>query len=114
MKTLEDKFKFPEGFNAKDYCYNSYGIFLSEYRPQIVRLKATGNQQAFLRSLPLHHSQKEVETGVDYAIFEYYLSPQYDFVKELLSREATIEVLEPDSLRQQMKETIENMLNNYR
>ncbi len=114
MKILEDKFKFPERFNAKDYCYNSYGIFLSEDRPQIVRLKATGNQQAFLRSLPLHHSQKEVETGVDYAIFEYYLSPQYDFVKELLSREATIEVLEPDSLRQQMKETIENMLNNYR
>ena len=49
----------------------------------------------------------------DYAIFEYFIVPTYDFEQELLSRANTIKVLEPQWLREEMKGLIEKMFNNY-
>lgn len=50
----------------------------------------------------------------DYAIFEYFIVPTYDFEQELLSRANTIKVLEPQWLREEMKGLIEKMFNNYK
>ncbi len=66
-----------------------------------------------MRSLPLHQSQLEIETGEDYAVFELILAPTWDFKQELLSRADQIEVLEPVSLRQWMKEKTGAMFSNY-
>lgn len=106
-------FSFPENFNPVDYCSKSYGIFLSNKSPEIVKLKVTENQQSFLRSLPLHWSQEEIEANENYSIFQYFLSPEYDFEQELLSRASTIEVLEPEWLRADMKSRIQSMLSLY-
>lgn len=82
-------------------------------KPEKVVLKASENQQNFLRSLPLHHSQQEIESGEDYAVFEYYIVPTYDFEQELLSFANTIEVLKPQWLREEMKNKIKMMLEKY-
>jgi predicted DNA-binding transcriptional regulator YafY len=66
-----------------------------------------------LRSLPLHHSQKEVETSEDFSIFAYYLCIERDFISEILSNGTDIEVLEPQSLRDNISTTIRNMLGKY-
>ena len=90
-----------------------FGIFHTGGKPEKVVLKASENQQNFLRSLPLHHSQNEIETGENYAVFEYFIVPTYDFEQELLSRANTIEVLEPQWLRDEMKNKIIGMLKLY-
>ena len=38
-----------------------------------------------MRTLPLHHSQKEIYACDDYADFELALRPTYDFYMKLLS-----------------------------
>jgi len=59
-------------------------------------------QAPYLRTLPLHTSQEEVETTDDYSIFTYWLSPEFDFVQALLAMGEDVEVLSPADLRQTM------------
>ena len=66
------------------------------------------------RALPLHHTQREVETGEWYSVFEYRMKPTFDLKQELLSRGDAVEVLSPQSLRDEMQEEIINMYNLYR
>ena len=58
------------------------------------------------RTLPLHHSQQELETSETskgYSIFTYYLTPNYDFIHDLLYFGEDVEVLEPLILRKCIK-----------
>lgn len=110
----EEHFKYPKDFSPEEYCGKSFGIFLSDRNAETVKIKVTENQQSFLRSLPLHHSQEEIETTPEYSIFQYRLVPEYDFEQELLSRGGTVEVLEPIWLRNEMKSLIEKMYIKYR
>ena len=54
-------------------------------------------------------SQEEVETMSDYSVFEYQLKPTYDFEQEILSHREDVEVLEPMSLRETIKDSILKM-----
>ncbi len=56
-----------------------------------------------MRSLPLHHSQEELENGEDFTTFGFYMSPAYDFIQEILSHGNDIEVLAPVWLRNLVK-----------
>ena len=67
----------------------------------------------YLRTLPLHHSQKEVLSTDEYADFEFYLRPTFDFRQELLAQAHDVEVLQPAKFREEMKETLEKMLSRY-
>ena len=66
-------------------------------------------RQIISRSLPLHPSQKEIETSEDCTVFEYHLQPTYDFIQELLLHGPDVEVIQPNSLRQTMKQRITEM-----
>ena len=72
------------------------------------------DQVPYFDSLPLHHTQRKVLSNSEYAVYSYRLAPnKFDFVQELLTKRDRIEVLAPESLRQAMRETIENMLKRY-
>ncbi|MGM9742516.1 MAG: hypothetical protein ACI3ZC_05610 [Candidatus Cryptobacteroides sp.] len=53
----------------------------------------------YFRSVPKHHSQKEIEPIDGWPAFTYHVAPTYDFKQELLSHGKYIEVLSPDLLR---------------
>lgn len=96
------------------YWENYYGIFTHKNnKPKKIKLKVSAKYTKFLRTLPLHHSQKEVETNEDFSIFTYYLCIERDFVSEILSNGTDIEVLEPKSLREEVSSTIKQMLGMY-
>ena len=61
----------------------------------------------------MHHSQKELSCTSEYADFEFYLRPTFDFRQELFSQVHEVEVLEPVSLRREMKEALEKILKRY-
>lgn len=56
----------------------------------------------YLRSLPLHHSQRQLKETDEYIEFDYYLVPTDDFVMRLMSFGALVEVLQPASLRNEL------------
>ena len=105
-------YSIPESFNAEDYFAPYYGI-ITDGAPELIRLKVIPREARYLRSLPLHPSQEEVETCEEYSIFTLYLSPTWDFKQELLSRADQLEVLAPASLREWMREMIRKMMGRY-
>ncbi len=98
----DKKFRLPTDFDATAFFRDYYGVCLSESKAQLVRLRVNAEQAPYLRTLPLHASQEEVETTDDYSIFTYWLSPEFDFVQALLAMGEDVEVLAPVSLRQTM------------
>ena len=54
-----------------------------------------------------------METNADYSIFTYKISVERDFISEILSNGTDIEVLEPQSLREEVTNTIKSMLGMY-
>lgn len=106
----EEHFKLPEDFDARNYFDSFFGIVLDEsINVQRIVIRANRNHQHYLRTLPLHNSQREIYACDEYADFELHLRPTYDFVMELLRAGAMIEVLEPQSLRDTMKGWIGDM-----
>jgi len=114
LEQLEEKFKYPKEFNIHEYYRDSFGIIIdNDVVCERVRIKVMNNQAKYFRSLPLHHSQIEVETTPDYSIFEYKLKPTYDFEQEILSHRENVEVLEPVALRDNIKESVMKMAKLY-
>ncbi len=108
LEVLDSKFAYPKDFSPQEYYTDYYGVF-HDAEPKTVRLKAYGVKANYLRSLPLHHSQHEIEVNGEYTIFEYLIAPTFDFVQEILSHGNQLEVLSPDSFRQQIKTIIQEM-----
>ena len=114
LSKTDQKFNYPKQFNVHDYYHDSFGIIIEKgVDCQRVLLKVMNGQAKYFRSLPLHASQKEVETCTDYSVFEYHLKPTYDFEQEILSHREDVEVLEPLSLRETIKDSIMKMMAIY-
>jgi hypothetical protein len=67
----------------------------------------------YLRTQPLHHSQRELESTPDYTDFSYDIRPTSDFLGELLRHSNGIEVLVPLDLRARMRQMIAETLKRY-
>ena len=80
---------------------------------QKIVLRAYPPYVSYLRTLPLHASQKELNSTSDYADFELHLRPTFDFRQELLSQGDEVEVLQPEKFRKEMKSLLEKMLKRY-
>ena len=100
LEPTECKFKLPKKFDAAKFFEDYYGIIISDddYDVCPVALLADAKQSNYLRTLPLHHSQVEVERNDEYSIFEYRLCPTFDFRQKVLSMGGSIEVLAPQEL----------------
>ena len=107
-------FKAPEDFDLQKHFQDAFGIYVEpELQTEKILVKADKDQSNFLKGLPLHHSQRIVEDTDDYSIFSWRLKPSYDFIQQLLTMNAHIEVLEPISLREKMKGLLEEILKKY-
>lgn len=112
LTTTDTPFTYPKDFNPSAYFADSFGIITAE-EAQPVRIKVFGMHCQYVRALPLHHSQREIETTADYSIFEYHLKPTFDFKQELLSRGCDLEVLAPAPFRQEIADELQEMLSYY-
>lgn len=110
-----DAFKLPKDFSASDYFSNYYGIVTDKnIKAQHIIIRVYHDHIPYINSLPLHRSQRLLENNGEYADFELFLAPTYDFIMRLLYVGAMIEVVSPVSLRKTMKEWISDMYNLYK
>ena len=100
LEPTERKFKLPKKFDAEKLFADHYGIIIGDedFDVEPVALKVNAWQSNYLRTLPLHHSQVEVERNEEYSIFEYRLCPSFDFRQKILSMGGAVEVLAPANL----------------
>ena len=115
LEETEESFVYPSDFDTELFFKDCYGVLCStKDKAQKIVIRTYPPFTNYLRTLPIHHSQKEVKTTPDYADFEFYLRPTFDFRQELLSQCNEVEVLKPAKLREEMKEMIGKMLERYR
>lgn len=102
-------------FNLEEMFRYAYGIIVEDgdVNPESVWLKVDAYQANYLRSLPLHRSQMEIKRTDDFSIFAFNVRPTYDFKQKLLSLGRAVEVLKPESLRNDIRGEIIEMLNRY-
>ena len=111
LSQTENAFEVPADFSPDAYFYNAFGVIVEDAcPPEIIELKVYGTQREYFRTLPLHHSQEEIDPGEDYSVFRYYLAPTYDFIQEILSHGYNVEVKSPAHLREQIRRHAEVIL----
>ena len=106
VKLTEKVFEMSEGFSPQDYLSEYFGVLTDSTPMAHVVIRAHKWMPNYLRTLPLHHSQRELESTADYTDFSYDIRPTSDFLGELLRHGDGVEVLAPPDLRQKMRQII--------
>ena len=78
-----------------------------DQKPEKLRIKVFDTQADYIRALPIHESQVEVETTDEWCVFEYRVVPCYNLYQKLLWYREKIEVLEPAYIRDEMKKVLQ-------
>ena len=111
----DEKFKIDEDFDAASYFSDCFGVMLDENsKPERVLIRAYGYEPYYLRDLPLHHSQREIQSTEEYSDFELRLKITSDFKSKLLSRGEWIEILEPKALAEEIVEWHQKAIERYK
>jgi hypothetical protein len=84
MEFTNDEFKYPKDFDPHHFFAPYYGVFRNA-KPTKVIIEANDKSTQYLRLLPLHASQKEVNQIEDFTYFEYDIAPTFDFIHSNIS-----------------------------
>lgn len=103
-------FKMNKNFNIDRYFDGCCGMITSDEPTQRVVLQAHGNFADYLRTLPLHESQREIESDDESPLFEYQLKPTIDFYQFVLAQGGQLEVREPESVREAVRNYAQKLL----
>lgn len=115
LRITDNTFKYPEDFSPEDYFSSFYGVIVDESMDaEFVDIKVNNSQVGYLRSLPLHSSQQEVEQTDEYCIFRLFMAPTFDFEQYILSMGEYVEVISPEWLRKRLINRINKMTNIYK
>jgi hypothetical protein len=115
LSLTEKSYDLPTDFKSESFFQNSFGvIFDISNNPETVKIKVYGHQVKYIRALPLHHSQQEIETHEKCSIFKYFIHPSFDFKQELISHLSSVEVISPQYFRAEIKKELKSMLGRYK
>jgi len=113
VELTDDAFEMPADFSPQAYFSEYFGVLTNDTPIAHVIVRAHKWMPNYLRTLPLHHSQRELASTPDYTDFSYDIRPTSDFLGELLRHSEGIEVLEPLELREKMRQMIVETLKRY-
>lgn len=114
LELTEEQFVYPDDFSPSDYFHDVFGIISGiDQKPERIVIRAYAELPGYLRSLPIHHSQVEISSNEDYTDFAMRLIPTFDFVQELLLHRDQLEVVSPQSLRNEIATLISKMSQRY-
>ena len=112
LERTGDRFRMPPSFHVDTVFESSFGIYLPEegQQPVLVKLRTTLREAAYLQDLPLHPSQMLLEQDAAHCLFALRIIPNPNFVMELCKRGDRLEVLEPQFLRDAVKDALKKAL----
>ena len=114
IRLTEEKMLPSKNITAEEYFEGCFGVNHSDdQEPDRILIKVYSTQVEYIKALPLHESQKEIEATDEWSIFEYRLVPCYNFYQQLLWHREKLEVLEPQNVRDEIKNSIKKMLEHY-
>jgi hypothetical protein len=106
----DQRFRRPADFSSEQYFAEYFGVMVDGTPMEHVVVRAYGKMASLLRTLPLHHSQRELGSADGHTDFAMDIRPSIDFVSELMSKVDGLDVLEPASLKAKIRHIMEEAL----
>jgi predicted DNA-binding transcriptional regulator YafY len=113
-KILEDKSSLPVDFDPATYFQDTVGITSYKGKTERIILKANHIAAKYISSQPFHQSQQLLEENAEFSSFELKVLVSEEFIRNLLGYAGEIEVLEPNSLREAIRERALQLSNLYK
>ena len=114
LAATDQPYRFPHSFKASKFFAGQFGVDRRITKVEKVRVRVSGTAANYLRTLPIHQSQQEIEAHVDYSIFTFQVAPTYAFIPELRKHGPNLEVLAPAWLRNAFRKDIEEQMRQYK
>jgi len=80
---------------------------------QIVKIKVDKELWPYIESKPLHPSQKIVQRADEYTVIQLEVIPNYEFYAQVLGYGSSVEVLDPASVREEIRKKLKGSLEKY-
>ena len=109
-KITDTRFRRSASFSPAGYFAEYFGTMTDGTPMEHVVLKAYGKMANLIRTLPLHASQQEHESGDGFTIFSLDIRPTIDFVSELMSKADGLDVLAPATLKARIRQIMKSAL----
>lgn len=111
----DKKFIPNNSIDFNEYFEDIVGVTLNnESTVQKIILKVSNDLFPYIKTKPIHGSQKLKEKGQQYTMISLDLIPNYELESLILSYGEGMEIIQPDSLREKIRKRIEKMLENYK
>lgn len=114
LEILKTKFEFPADFDVNEYFKYSFGIICPhDEKPEEIILSFTPFQGKYVKTLPLHESQKVIIDNEEEFRIQLNLFITHDLKMELLTFGENLKVIQPQSLIDELKSTFTKVLKLY-
>lgn len=113
VEITDKTFKIDKDFNAEEFYDGCLGVMHSEEEKQRVVIRAYGEARNYMETLPFHDSQRLISSDNESSVFEMYVKTTYDFMQHVMEQGDKIEVLEPESVRAEMRKLAEKLMEYY-
>ncbi len=108
------KFNATENEKVDSLFKYSFGVTNDPGIPEKIILSLSPGQGRYIKSLPLHSSQKEILNNDKEYRIELMIHPTYDFIMEILSLGREVTVIQPESLKEEIVNIIGATLKKYK
>ncbi|MBK7886857.1 MAG: WYL domain-containing protein [Bacteroidetes bacterium] len=107
-------FTFNQHFNPEDYFHDIIGVTKLENKDKIeIQLRFTVKRGQYVKSKPLHHSQKIIKENTKSLLLQIDVIPNYELMSVILSFGSDVEVVGPKSYRKEIADAIQRAAQVY-
>lgn len=113
LTVSDDIFSGQIRFDSKRFFQHAIGITANENLPEHVVFKAENVAAKYIESQPFHPSQKTIKEGKNRTTFSMEVLVSEELVRSLMSFGGEVEVVEPQSLRQTIRDRVLKLATRY-
>ncbi|MFW6248506.1 MAG: helix-turn-helix transcriptional regulator [Bacteroidota bacterium] len=113
LEVKAETFERDDKQNPTELFEQTIGIVYDEYSVQKIILSCTPNQGQYLKTLPLHKSQRILIDNEQECRISLDVVPNYELTQQILKHGETVKVIKPQWLVEEIKEILKKSLENY-
>lgn len=113
LSVTEQNFE-PIEFNSEDHFKYSFGITVSNKSPVDVVISFTPQQGNYLRTLPIHSTQRIIVDDEKEFKIEVRVIPSYEFYSKIRSYGQQAKIISPEGLVEEIKSSFSKALDRYK
>jgi predicted DNA-binding transcriptional regulator YafY len=114
LEITKKRYKLTKELDPNDYFRNCFGVISPDDEdPAEIVLSFKPLQGKYVKSFPLHESQKILRDNEEELLVQLHIFITHDFIMELLSYGENVKVIKPGSLIDDLKISYQSALNLY-